>query len=450
MQGALKYGERPVSSSMTPRSEIFALHRTDRLSFDVLSDIFEKGYSRVPVWDEEEKSFVGLLYAKDLMLLTPKDEVPVMTVISFFQREFVPVVDKDDNLETALKVLNDAQIHFAAVRDVDDSDSERDPVYTIVGCVTLEDIMEEILQMEVEDEFDAEAKQQQGNKLADEQARHTKKKIDRNRLKLLDISESRNNLPQSMIRAITATLFEIVPQLRKPDRDGNVLSFKALCSLVSSSPVLRLSNPIVSRTPSNHPVTGTTLEETIDGYDESPNFDPKGVPAAFSRHIGEVNKVWQSGGFLLERRAETKAAYIILEGSLLLTSGDDEITSVKRSFDILGERTLLLPRDETYSTDFSARIISKSATIMKIQREDLISAYKLGEDADEAGEDELKRTSSGSKRMFSQGTFSSLSALGDQQEEYTDAAAAQHRVFGDTPSKPDTEQRQPLTIEADQ
>ena len=154
MQGALKYGETQVSQIMTPRAQMFSLKRNEKLSFHVMSKIFESGYSRIPVWDDDDFHIVGLLYAKDLILLTPREEVPVVTVLSFFQREYVPVVDENDTLEEVLKVINSEKVHFAAVRGIDNSVEDLDPVYKIVGCVTLEDILEEILQMEVEDEFD--------------------------------------------------------------------------------------------------------------------------------------------------------------------------------------------------------------------------------------------------------------------------------------------------------
>ena len=156
MQGALNYGEAKTCEIMTPIEDTFSLTSDQRLNFDVMLDIFENGYSRIPVWDVKRENLIGLLYSKDLILLTPREEVPVVTVLSFFHREYIPVLDENDTLEKALRILNSEKVHFAAVRGVDDSNEDLDPVYRIIGCITLEDILEQILQMNVEDEHDIE------------------------------------------------------------------------------------------------------------------------------------------------------------------------------------------------------------------------------------------------------------------------------------------------------
>ncbi|RYY32723.1 CBS domain-containing protein, partial [archaeon] len=115
--------------------------------------IYREGYSRIPVWDDARTSIVGLLYAKDLMLIEPRNNTPVITVVQFFGRQHINVVDDEDNLGDVLKVFTSTSQLFAMVRTVD-ARGAGDPVYKVIGVVTMEDIMEEILQDEIKDEYD--------------------------------------------------------------------------------------------------------------------------------------------------------------------------------------------------------------------------------------------------------------------------------------------------------
>jgi len=64
-----------VSDIMTPIAEVYMLevHRT--LDVACLTDIWKSGYSRIPVYDStkvEGDNIVGLVFAKDLVLIDPK------------------------------------------------------------------------------------------------------------------------------------------------------------------------------------------------------------------------------------------------------------------------------------------------------------------------------------------------------------------------------------------
>ena len=63
IQGALAYRSTAVKDVMTPRERMFSLKQRDRLDAVTMELIFRKGYSRVPVWDDDETHVVGLLCA---------------------------------------------------------------------------------------------------------------------------------------------------------------------------------------------------------------------------------------------------------------------------------------------------------------------------------------------------------------------------------------------------
>ena len=62
MRGALEMKEKRVQSVMTPLEDVYMLPESTRLSFKVVREIFEQGFSRVPVFRGERQRIVGLLF----------------------------------------------------------------------------------------------------------------------------------------------------------------------------------------------------------------------------------------------------------------------------------------------------------------------------------------------------------------------------------------------------
>ena len=61
--------------------------------------------------------------------------------------------DAEEKLNSVLNRFKYGKSHLAFVRQLYDT-SDEDPYYEIIGLVTLEDVIEEILQMEIVDETD--------------------------------------------------------------------------------------------------------------------------------------------------------------------------------------------------------------------------------------------------------------------------------------------------------
>lgn len=81
IRGALTFRSKAVKEVMTPIDRVFSVKASDRLDQALLEKIFHAGYSRVPVWDEAGMNIIGLLYAKDLVLVTPEPAHPVISVV---------------------------------------------------------------------------------------------------------------------------------------------------------------------------------------------------------------------------------------------------------------------------------------------------------------------------------------------------------------------------------
>ena len=58
-----------VGDVMTPLSKTFMIDINANLDKYVLRNIYSKGYSRIPVYEGNRENIVGILMARDLVLL---------------------------------------------------------------------------------------------------------------------------------------------------------------------------------------------------------------------------------------------------------------------------------------------------------------------------------------------------------------------------------------------
>lgn len=136
----LQFGDRRVRDVMTPMKRTFSVEQNDLLTKKLLHEIEEQGYSRIPVWDDEHKGIVGMLYAKDLVVVSYKDKEHVREVM----RQPVEFVHETSKLGKVLRLFKEKRVHLFVVLN----DEHR-----VSGIVTLEDVLEEIFG-EIEDEYD--------------------------------------------------------------------------------------------------------------------------------------------------------------------------------------------------------------------------------------------------------------------------------------------------------
>lgn len=153
ISGALKLKDISISECMTAIDDVYMLDENSVLDFDTIQAIVEKGYSRVPVHESgNRKNIKAVLFAKDLALVDPDDKTPVQTMISFYDHPLMFVYD-DTKLDKVLNEFKTGRSHMALVQKLYD-DVDVDPYCETIGIVTLEDVIEEIMQMEINDETD--------------------------------------------------------------------------------------------------------------------------------------------------------------------------------------------------------------------------------------------------------------------------------------------------------
>ena len=128
---------------MTHRTEMTAIEVTRSLE-EVAELAIENGYSRIPVYEDDPDSIVGVLYAKDLLKYVGHS-IPADLSISKVMRKalYVPETQACGDL---FKAMNESRTQFAVVVD---------EYGGTAGIVTLEDVLESIVG-NIQDEYDNE------------------------------------------------------------------------------------------------------------------------------------------------------------------------------------------------------------------------------------------------------------------------------------------------------
>lgn len=354
MTGALTYKNMSVEDVMTPLERTFMLNVDDKLSFENISRVFKTGYSRIPIYEISPHNVIGLLFVKDLIFIDPEDEVPIRSFIQIFGRG-VHVVWPNDNLGDVLAELKKGKSHLALVRDVNNEDETKDPVYEIRGIITLEDIIEKIIGDTIVDETDAFMDSDQQIKVKRAEG------FQWARLRLLDSKITEKHLSESEVNAVTAHL-----QTNHSDT-FKLLTHDQLMGLVARTP---LSN-----------------------FDEA------------HREVGE--KLPKE--LLYEKDKPSDVCTLILGGKVTILVGSENFRSDISSWSVLGKGAL---ENAAFAPDFTAYVSDGPCKCLRIKR----SEYDCAVDASTVERQTLAepRLSAG-RRLSATGsvTGDSLASIGE-------------------------------------
>lgn len=214
--GALELTEKTAKDAMTPISKAFSLDLDGTLTLDTLNAIMAMGHSRIPVYYGDRTNIIGIILVKNLLAVDPDDAVPLRKmllrkvprvtdnmplydILNEFQKghSHIAVVYKDLNKKKdTLKMSKDEEkthdvANKSASHDADndlksdgDQQAKKSPPSTpafkkrhkgcsfcildldnnptlkypsneiVVGVITMEDVIEELLQEEILDETD--------------------------------------------------------------------------------------------------------------------------------------------------------------------------------------------------------------------------------------------------------------------------------------------------------
>ncbi|KAJ8703813.1 hypothetical protein PYW07_013107 [Mythimna separata] len=153
ISGALELRKKTVSDVMTKLEDVFMLPISSVLDFETMSEIIKSGYSRIPVYEGGRGNIVTVLFIKDLAFVDPDDNTPLRTLCQYYQNP-CNFVFEDVTLDVIFKQFKEGHKgHMAFVHRIN-NEGEGDPFYETMGLVTLEDVIEEMIQAEIVDETD--------------------------------------------------------------------------------------------------------------------------------------------------------------------------------------------------------------------------------------------------------------------------------------------------------
>ncbi len=143
--GVLDLKELDVSDVMVHRTKIVSLNADDNAE-EIVDQILTSPFTRLPLWQDDSDNIVGVVHAKDLLreLSTLDFDISKLDIQQFASKPwFVP---ESTGLQDQLNAFLRRKAHFALVVD---------EYGEVMGLVTLEDILEEIVG-EIADEHDLE------------------------------------------------------------------------------------------------------------------------------------------------------------------------------------------------------------------------------------------------------------------------------------------------------
>ncbi len=141
MRGALQLSEKRVRDIMTNIRHTYSLNLNTSLDDAKIDEMKANGYSRIPVFNEEMTKCEGLLIMKSLVDVDFDDNE---YLVSDMPLHPAPVIGSMTALDTLFRKFISLHTHLLIVTKDD----------KIVGVVTIEDLIEEIIGQEIEDETD--------------------------------------------------------------------------------------------------------------------------------------------------------------------------------------------------------------------------------------------------------------------------------------------------------
>lgn len=142
--GAMSFGDKLVSTVMTPRRKVKLVGAGDSVGPLLMDELHKSGHSRFPVVKDSPKAanpeIIGTLYLKDILGHDGNGKVKDLA------RKDVYFINEDSTLRQALSAFLKTHHHLLVVVNSFEE---------IVGVLSIEDVLEQIIGQPIVDEFDS-------------------------------------------------------------------------------------------------------------------------------------------------------------------------------------------------------------------------------------------------------------------------------------------------------
>jgi metal transporter CNNM len=150
ISGALDLRTKRVADVMVKLNDVFMIQENEKLNFENIVKIYNTGYSRIPVYQSSRQDIVGWFHIKDLTLVDPDDEIEVKKLISIYKHKNEYCYCNDDLCE--MFEIFRRGTHMAFVLELVQN-ADTDPYENCVGIITLHDVLEALIQLNIYDEI---------------------------------------------------------------------------------------------------------------------------------------------------------------------------------------------------------------------------------------------------------------------------------------------------------
>jgi len=336
MTKVLEFREILVKTAMTPIEDVFMLENNAVLNFDCLASIFQSGHSRIPIYEGTMESIVGLLFAKDLIMLNPEDQFMISDLMKFYNH-YPENVYSDEPCSKLLNSFKHGKSHMAVVREVLEFEDGRDSEYKNVGIITLEDIIETLIGSEIVDETDIYASVKE-HKLKKKLSSHSG-------LNGVDVSPRvSNKLSQS----------SFIDMFRRK-KTHNSLSPQEVTTVyqVLRSDVAAFSQQNITIQDAKSLLSTCIIEQLNRGENDG--------------------RIETSDGLLYEKGKKCDFFLLVLEGRITVNAGTENFEVQLGPWKPLAGKALM---GGEYISDFDASVTSETCRFLKIFYEDYASAQQ--------------------------------------------------------------------------
>ena len=141
IKSTLQLSEKKVEDIMTDIRHVYWLEPDTLLDGEQIQELKSAGWSRIPVFNKNRTKFCGSLHVKDLVDINFRKEPRLVKDLTLHKAE--PIGSKTA-LDTSFRRFIAARTHLLPVEKNDE----------IIGIVTIEDLLEEIIGHEIIDETD--------------------------------------------------------------------------------------------------------------------------------------------------------------------------------------------------------------------------------------------------------------------------------------------------------
>eukprot|EP00347_Sterkiella_histriomuscorum_P015763 403355771 len=372
LSAALELQDKIAQSVMTPLEKCFMLDIDSLLDKEQLRQIYSKGFSRIPIYEGSKEHIVGVLMLQSILMKT------------------VVNIDENTRLEPILTYFKKGQSHLAIITRVEQH-LDKDPSIRMIGIITLEDIIEELIELDNE---------QKNNLLKNGEDDADKLSLKEKLVLLFSSGHGGKTLSNEEIIAVCEFLQKQVKAFNASRMRRNIL-----IELIQSCPLEEIHSKYNANIKShfalkdiqdkqNSNEQASPAKQKIDKLQitQARNYfqDNKVSPA--KRNVGDqdqqegvpsgIVKMTLGGhsvskqsfitetkpeeikSFLFKKGEQSDEFILVLQGNVAVQTGEDNFQVTLSTFNHLAVDALI---NDSYTPDFTARV-SQYARVLRINR----------------------------------------------------------------------------------